>query len=197
MGYKEKIKDYLKTSGGLVTTKYVEENGIPRIYLSRLVKEGLLENVSRGLYRTKGSDFDELYFFQYRYKKAIYSYETALYLMGLTDKFIVDMDVTVPRNYKFNKGNNLANIHYVKSDLWELGIKEVKTMFGNEVRAYGYERCICDFVKNRDNVDKEVYVSLIRSYPNMKDKDVNLLYHIASKMGISSKVRELLEVVYE
>ncbi len=192
MDYKKVIKDYLKTSGGLITTRYCEENNIPRVYLTRLVKEDFLENVSRGLYRTKDSDFDELYFFQHRYKKAIYSYETALYLMGITDKFVVGMDVSVPSNYKFNGLNDLVNIHYVKSDLWNLGIKEVKTMFGNTVKIYGYERCLCDFIK-----DKEVYVNLIRSYRNIKDKDVNLLYEIASKMGILTNVREILEIVYE
>ncbi len=197
MDYKNLVKEYLKTSGGIISTRYCEENGIPRVYLSRLVKEGFLENVSRGLYRTKDSDFDELYFFQYRYKKAIYSYETALYLMDITDKFVVDMDVSVPSNYKFNGLKEAVNIHYVKSDLWNLGVKEVKTMFGNIVKIYGYERCLCDFIKHKDNMDKEVYVNLIRAYNDVKNKDVNLVYEIASKMGILVKVREILEVIYE
>ncbi len=197
MDYKKIIKDYLKTSGGLITTKYCEDNAIPRVYLNRLVKEDFLENVSRGLYRTKDSDFDELYFFQHRYKKAIYSYETALYLMGVTDKFVVGMDVSVPSNYKFNSVNNSVNIHYVKNDLWDLGVKEVKTMFGNIVKIYGYERCLCDFIKDKDNMDTEVYVNLIRSYNLLKDKDLNLIYDIANKMGILENVREILEVLYE
>ncbi len=197
MDYKNLVKEYLKTSGGLISTRYCEENGIPRVYLSRLVKEDFLENVSRGLYRTKDSDFDELYFFQYRYKKAIYSYETALYLMGIIDKFVVDMDVSVPSNYKFNELKDAVNIHYVKSDLWNLGIKEVQTMFGNPVEIYGYERCLCDFIKYKYNMDREVYVNLIRSYKSVRHKDVHLLYEIASKMGILSNVREILEVVNE
>ncbi len=197
MDYKKIIKNYLKTSGGLITTKYCDDNNIPRVYLSRLVREKFLENISRGLYKTKGGDFDELYFFQHRYKKAIYSYETALYLMGLTDKFIVDTDVSVPSNYKFNNPIEAINIHYVKSDLWYLGVKEVKTMFGNIVKIYGYERCLCDFIKNKDNIDNETYIDLIRSYRLVEDKDIHLLFEIASKMGISANVREILEVVYE
>ncbi len=197
MDYKNVIKDYLKTSGGLISTRYCEENGIPRVYLSRLVKEDVLENVSRGLYRTKYGDFDELYFFQHRYKKAIYSYETALYLMGITDKFVVDIDVSVPSNYKFNEPRDDVTIHYVKKDLWDLGVKEVKTMFGNIVKVYGYERCLCDFIKDKDNMDKEVYVNLIRSYKSVKDKNLNLIYDIASKMRILANVREILEVLNE
>ncbi len=48
------------------------------------------------------------------YKKSIYSYETALNLMGIMDKFIVDMDVSVPSNYKFNELKDAVNIHYQK-----------------------------------------------------------------------------------
>ncbi len=154
MDYKKEIKDYLKTSGGIISTKYCDDNDIPRVYLSRLVKEDFLESVSRGLYRTKDSDFDELYFFQHRYKKAIYSYETAIYLMGITDKFVMDIDVSVPSSYKFNKLSDVVHVHYVKSELWDLGVKEVNTMFGNSVKIYGYERCLCDFIKYKDYMDK-------------------------------------------
>ncbi len=132
-----------------------------------------------------------------RYKKTIYSYETALYLMGLTDKFVVEIDVSVPSNYKFNGLKETVNIHYIKSDLWDLGVKEVKTMFGNIVKIYGYERCLCDFIKDKDNMDKEVYVNLIRAYSDVKNKDGNLLYEIASKMGILANLKEILELVCE
>ena len=56
------------------------------MYLSRLLKDGKLLRVKKGIYITKDGDYDEYYFFQHQYKKAIFSYETALYLLGQTDK---------------------------------------------------------------------------------------------------------------
>lgn len=79
--YKNQIKEYVKTLGGIVTSKYRREHNIPTIYLNRLVEEGFLFNVKRSIYLTKDGDYDEFYFFQLRYPKAIYSYNTALYFI--------------------------------------------------------------------------------------------------------------------
>lgn len=81
--------------------------------------------------------------------------------------------------------------------IYTLGIIEKPTMFGNKVKLYSYERILCDFIINKKNMDMEVYLKLIRSYPSYKDKDINSLYSIAKKMGIENKVRETMEVIYE
>ncbi len=198
MNHKDKIYHELKNSGGIITSEYCKENNIPTVYLSRMVKSKELIRVSKGLYRLKNSDCDELYFFQYRYKKAIYSHETALYLLGVVDKFSLNIEISVPNSYKFNKYPNTVNkIYYIKNGLWDLGIKEIKTMFGNTVKAYSYERCLCDFIKAKTNMDREIYINIIRSYAKYKEKNLEALYDIAKKMGVLSNVREVMEVVYE
>ena len=97
--YKNQIKEYVKTSGGIVTSKYCREHNIPTIYLNRLVEEGFLFNAKRGIYLTKDGDYDEFYFFQLRYPKAIYSYNTALYFIDRTDKLSHTIDITVYNDY--------------------------------------------------------------------------------------------------
>ena len=74
---------------------------------------------------------------------------------------------------------------------------EKATMFGNKVKTYSYERTLCDFITNKEEMDIEVYVKLIRSYSSYKDRDIHSLYEIARKMGIENKVREVMEIVYE
>ena len=46
-------------------------------------------------------------------------------------------------------------------------------------------------------MDIEVYVNIIRSYSDYKDKDIHSLQEISSKMGIENKVREVMEIAYE
>ncbi len=197
MKYINKIENYLKNSGGIITSAYCRENGIPTVYLTRLVKSGKLERVDTGIYVTENGDYDELYFFQYKYKNTIYSYETAMYLLGITDKIIQVKDVTVSASYKFNNQPTDIQVHYVKKDIFELGVENAKTMFGNPVRVYSYERIICDFILNKENMDPESYTKLLREYKNYKNKDIHNLYKIADKMDITDKVREIMEVIYE
>lgn len=197
MNYRKQIEIHLKKSGGIITSAYCRENNIPTVYLSRLAKEGKLFRVQKGIYITKDGDYDEYYFFQYQYRKAIFSCETALFLLGVTDKIPWRIDVTVYNGYKFNEKQDTLNINYVKKSIYNLGIIQKKTMFGNIVNVYSYERILCDFIYNKEKMDTEVYVKLIRSYSKYKDKDIHSLYEIARKMGIEDKVKEVMEVVYE
>lgn len=197
MNYESKIEKHLENSGGIITAAYCKENDIPTIYLSRLLEDKKLSKVKKGIYITKDGDYDEYYFFQYQFKKAIFSYETALYLLGQTDKIPWNIDVTVYNGYKFNKKPMDINVHFVKKSIYDLGVIEKPTMFGNKVRLYSYERILCDFILHKEEMDIEEYVKLIRSYSSYKDKDVHSLYEIASKMGIESKVREIMEIIYE
>ena len=197
MNYRKQIEIHLKESGGIITSAYCRENNIPTVYLSRLAKEGKLFRVQKGIYIIEDGDYDEYYFFQYQYKKAIFSYETALFLLGVTDKIPWRIDVTVYNGYKFNEKQDTLNINYVKKSIYNLGIIQKKTMFGNIVNVYSYERILCDFISNKEKMDTEVYVKLIRYYFKYKDKDIHSLYAIARKMGIEDKVREVMEVVYE
>ena len=197
MNYRKQIEIHLKESGGIITSAYCRENNIPTVYLSRLAKEGKLFRVQKGIYIIEDGDFDEYYFFQYQYGKAIFSYETALFLLGVTDKIPWRIDVTVYNGYKFNEKQDTLNINYVKKSIYNIGIIQKKTMFGNIVNVYSYERILCDFISNKEKMDTEVYVKLIRYYFKYKDKDIHSLYEIARKMGIEDKVREVMEVVYE
>lgn len=197
MNYEDKIKEYLRKSNGIITTAYCKENGIPTIYLTRLVDQGLLKQAAAGIYLAENGDNDELYFFQYRYKRTVYSYETALFLLGVTDKIIQKIDVTVSRNYKFNEKDNKINVHYVKKEWLDLGKIEAKTMFGNPVMVYSYERTLCDFVLHKEEIEPEVYIQAIRSYAQYEKRDIHLLYHIATEMGIIEKIREIIEITYE
>jgi hypothetical protein len=195
MDYEKQIEKHLKDSGGIITSLYCRENGIPTVYLSRLIAKGVLHRVDTGIYSTKNGDYDEFYFFQYKYSGSVFSYETALYLIGVTDKIIQVKDVTVSSKYKFNKPPVGVHVHYVKKEWLDLGVIVVKTMYGNFVRAYSYERTICDFILHKENMDPESYVKMLRGFSSYKNKNVHMLYEIAAKMGIASEVRDIIEVL--
>ncbi|MBI9096754.1 MAG: type IV toxin-antitoxin system AbiEi family antitoxin domain-containing protein [Sphaerochaeta sp.] len=197
MNYKKQIEQYLEKSGGIITASYCRSKKIPTVYLSRLVREGSLLRVSEGFYISEEGMYDDYYFFQYRFKKVVFSYETALHLLGVTDKIPQGMDVTVHYSYKFNEVPIGVNIHYVNKGIQDLGVVEARTMFNNPVRIYSYERTLCDFIAHKDKMDIEVYIKLIRSYSKYAKRDLHALYEIATRMGIDKEVKALMEVVYD
>lgn len=194
---KEDVLNIAKSSNGIVTTKNLKEHSIPTIYLTRLEKEGKIFRVDKGIYLTEDGMYDEYYIFQYRYSKAIYSHVSALYLLNLTDKIPQYLEVSVPYSYKFNDKNTRLNVRYVKPDIYNLGVRDVKTMFGNNVRVYDAERTICDLILDRDKIESELYVSVIKAYIKDKNRDIKKLLNYAERMNILEKVRVLMEVYFE
>lgn len=195
MSKKEILFEFIENHNGIITYKDCKALKIPTIYLTRLEKEGIPYRVEKGIFLTQNGDYDEYYFFQYRYPKAIFSYISALYLQQFTDEIPQYFDVTIPRGYRFNTPPANLNIHSVSKEYSELGITLVKTPMGNEVRVYDLERIICDFVIHREKIDTELFVKTLQHYGNYSKKNLTKLYEYATKMNTLDKVKQTLEVL--
>lgn len=66
MEYENKILNLFKN--GYLTTKYVTDNNIPGIYLTKLIKENKIERVSRGVYIKRNVLVDEFIVLQVKSK---------------------------------------------------------------------------------------------------------------------------------
>lgn len=197
MDYIKKIKEKLNKTGGVITSKELKNSNIPTIYLTRMVEKGELIRADRGIYIDSNGDYDEYYFFHNRCKIAVFSYVSALYLQGFTDIIPNEMEVTVYKGYNPHRISGSVRIHYVTKEIYDLGMTECQTIFGNTVKVYDLERTICDFIKNRSEIETELFSKTINKYVRYENKDLNKLYEYSKKMEIYEKVKEILEVVYE
>lgn len=192
----EKIINLSKESNGYVSIKVIRANNINHKFLYDLVKKGDFEKVSKGLYILKDEFVDEYYKIHYASKYVVYSHATALYFYGLSDRVPLVIDITVPYFYNGSlQKNKNVNLKYVKREIWQLGINEIETPFGNKVKAYDVERTICDIIKNKDEVDIEIFTKALNRYVNLDEKDINKLIKYAKVLKIEDKVREYMEVL--
>lgn len=194
MKYKNEILKLFKN--GYLTTKDVIEHNIPRIYLSRLIDEHIIERVSRGVYIKTNDIPDDMIILQNKSKNAIYSHMTALYLYGLSNRIPIKYDITVNQGYNgsLQKEKNV-NLFYIKKDLLNLGLTTYTLDSGYEIKVYDLERTICDIIKNKNRLDQEVINKAIREYFYSKNKNVLKLYEYAKKLKIYDKVRNTFEVL--
>ena len=197
MDYRGIIESKLEQNNGILSSRDIKALNIPSIYLTRMVNEGILNRVSRGIYLSTKGDYDEYYLFQKQYGVPIFSYASALYLHQFTDDIYPALEVTVYRGYNIHRINNVNLVHYVTKDIYELGITECKTVYGNIIKTYDLERTLCDFIKNRNKIDTELFSKTLHRYMRYKNRNLNRLYDYAKKMKIYDKVKSILEVIYE
>lgn len=197
MDYIQQIKEKMKKTGGVITSKEVRDSNIPTIYLTRMTETGEIIRADRGIYILLDGDFDEYYFFYKRYEVAIFSYVSALYLHQFTDIIPKEIEITVYKGYNAHRISGNVRVHYVTKTIYNLGVTECKTIFGNTVKVYDLERTICDLVKNRNELETKLFSKTINKYVRYKNKDLNKLYEYSKKMKIYEKLKEILKVVYE
>ncbi|HQC54752.1 MAG TPA: type IV toxin-antitoxin system AbiEi family antitoxin domain-containing protein [Clostridia bacterium] len=195
MDYAKQIEDKMKKAGGVITSKEVSDSNIPTIYLTRMEKAGEIIRVDRGIYILPDGDYDEYYFFQKRFKVAIFSYASALYLHQFTDIIPEQKEITVYKGYNPHRISDNVKIHYVTKPIYDLGVTERETIFGNSVKVYDMERTICDLVKSRNEMETELFSKTINQYVRDRNKDLHKLYEYSKKMKIYEKVKEILDIV--
>lgn len=195
--YYNVIYQLLNENDGVITHKQLKECNIPTIYLTRMLRRGILIRKTKGIYTINNGHYDEYYFLSKNYNSLIFSHYSALYLNNIIDIFPHQIDVTVYSGYNAKGIKKYANVYYCDRDIHSIGLSEAKTIFGNKVKVYDFERTICDFVKLRKKTDSEIFSKLIGGYIKYEKKDLKKLYEYAYKLGIHKKILEIFELFYE
>lgn len=192
----EKIYGIMRENNGILLSSDLSRYDIPREYVSILEKRGEIQRVSRGVYADNDTLMDGMVAIQARYKIAIYSHETALYLLGFSDRNPLYYAFTVPSGYNATSiKKSGAKIYFVKSELHLLGLSMVKSSHGNEIRTYNLERTICDIIRNRSRLDTQYVSEALKIYATDAGKNLNRLYHYAQLFRIQKIVREYMEIL--
>lgn len=196
MTSKDVIMQMVHDNNGTITAEQVSKAGLSRGSLKYLTDKGLLLRSARGVYILPEVWEDELFNLQTRFKKGIFSRETALFLFDLTDRTPSRYHMTFPLRYN-TTSLNAENVKYyrVKNDIYELGVTTVKTPGGNWVSAYGIERTLCDILQGRNHTDIQIISDAFKRYAKIGSKDIPLLSEYAKKLRVEKIVRSYLEVL--
>ncbi len=192
MNNEEKVKEFLKNNYGYITTSDFFDIGISKPLIQKFINEGIIEKISHGLYMDSNIFEDEYYVLQKKYPSVIFSYNTALYILNLTNRTPDVIDITVPRDKRVR---GTYNVHRVSQNYYGIGIIDVISPLGNPIKVYNAERCICDMLRNTDEFDLELQNRILNYYWNSKDKNINLLLEYAKIFNIYDKVNTIVEVM--
>lgn len=181
-----------------LTNKQAAELGITRFQLAALVKKGVLERHKRGVYSEPDELPYDIAFTSLNIGRAILSFNSALFILGMSIRVPYHFEVTVPQGYNashIKKHLPKVAVNYVKPEIWELGAITVKSPTGDYVRCYNLERTICDLIKYPHKVDSQVYSAALLDYFHNKDRDIFRLMQYANILGITKQVYKYLEVL--
>lgn len=179
----------------LFSASEAKEKGIHNQTLRNMVDAGELYKIDRGLYSFDEYWDDELYVIQKRFSKGIYSHDTAMYLLGYSDRTPSRYDMTFPQGYNSKKLSEYnLKVHHIKAENYELGIVTLVSPMGNEIKAYSLERSLCDILRGSGS-NIELINSAMKRYAGSKDRNIPLLLEYAERLRVKPKVMRYMEVL--
>lgn len=192
----EKIKELIETArGGTITAEQVTAAGLHRGILQKLVADGDLYRFGRGLYVRTDAWEDDLYLLQCKYRRGIYSHDTALYLHGYSDRTPGRYTMTFPKGYNTPslKQENV-NVKRVVPENYFFAIEKINSPCGNPIFVYDLERTLCDILRGSGS-DIQIVAAAMKKYAASKGKDIHKLMQYADQLRVKPKVLRFMEVL--
>ena len=190
------VLEIASQNAGYVTAAQVTAAGITRRKLAEVVRSGEVVQLTRGLYALPDVWEDPLYIAQYRFSRGVFSDDTALNLHEMTDHTPASLTMTFPRNYNTAAVKDAGIIcRTCANEVLDLGLTQVKTIYGNMVRVYDLERTLCDLMRGKSVLDMQLLVPAMQSYTRSKNRDLVKLMNYARKLGVERKIRAHLEIL--
>ena len=190
---KEIIEEKMIQNQGIIQVADIVAEGISRQYAIQYLQERNCERVAKGVYLAPDAWQDDLYIISLQYRKIIYSYDTALYLLGLSEREPVCFTVTVPRGYKVDyKGKSSLKRVTAVEERYSLGVDTAVTPYGHTVPCYNAERTLCDIFRADTEIQEKQFA--VKEYLNGK-KNLPRLMEYAKMLQMENRIRSYMEAL--
>ena len=192
----EVLDKLVQGNNGYIKTSDAVRAGVSKTYFGKYVKDRGLERTAHGLYMSRDAWDDGMYVIQVRYPEAVFSHETALYLLSLAEREPSRYAVTL------KAGTNVSGltasgvkVYKIKHDLFEEGIIQARSPAGHSLKVYNAERTVCDLIRSRRNIEIQDLQTAIKEYVRQKNKNIPLLMRYAKAFSVEKIIRQYLEVL--
>lgn len=189
----DNLKKIIEKNNGILLTSDAVSNNIHKQYIKILCDQNYIKKVSRGVYVKKEKNVNEFFLLQQRYKKGIFSHNTALYFYNLTDRTPLKLDLTFENKSRLH--DKSINAHYIKTEYFEIGLTTTSFNDGTSVKVYDIERTIIDIIRDRNKIDSQILNIAIKEYMKRKDKNYINLIKYSKLFKVEKVLKQYMEVL--
>lgn len=169
--------------------------GFSRYCLKKLLEEGFLTRVSRGVYSHAGVKARESMNYEEIAKvraDAVLCLTTALRIHGLTEENPHRIHVAIPQKARFPKGLTAVQLHRFSPKAWSLGVEERQGGYG-PYRVYSVEKTLVDCFKFRSVVGLDVAIAALREAVSKRLVNWDCLWQAMGVCRMTKVMRPYLE----
>ena len=186
----------LAANQGLIRPRDLDEWSLPRVALTRLVRQGRLERVGRGLYATPGrpaSEHGSMAEVARKHPQAIVCLLSALRVHGLTTQSPFELWVAIPNKSRAPRIDYppLRVVRFSGVGLTN-GVEE-HPIDGVVVRVTSVARTVADCFKFRNKIGLDVALEALREAWAARRATMDELWRYAVQCRVANVMRPYLE----
>lgn len=192
----EQLQALFARQGGCLSTAELRRAGVHYRKLQQLLQSGTVECVRRGYYLwvadTVPSDAATLVRL---FPDAVFCMQTALYCYGYTDRVPHAWHLAVSRfinRKRFCLRYPMVQPHYCLPEIQRLGVSTQK-MEGVPLPMHDRDRVICDCLRFRNHMDREIFNKALRAYLADERKNLGHLLGYANRLRCRKSVFSYIE----
>ena len=142
------------------------KKGYSNYQIKKLVEQRKLYKIKPGIYSTK-KEYDLVEVIVKEYKNFVTTLDSALYYYGLIkkepDKYYL---ATLQKARKINR--DYVSQTFMTDNFYQLGVNVIKYK-GVQVPAYDIERLLIEVVRNKTNMNYDIYQEAVESYQKINN----------------------------
>lgn len=181
---------------GIARTRELEQAGVSRTQLRRLLERGQLERVGRGLYRLPDSPLTErqhLAEAARRVPAGVVCLMSALRFHGLTTQNPFEVWMAIDRKaWSPRVAQPALRLFYLSGPSLAEGV-EKHEVSNVEVRVFSAAKTVADCFKFRNKIGIDVAVEALREYRRLHPKRLEAVYRFAVVDRVANVIRPYLE----
>ena len=193
---KEQPEDIFRKHGGQLRMSEAIAHGITRYMLYSLRDKGVIEQVSRGIYRLvelPPISNPDLVTVSLRFPNAVICLVSALAYHDITTQIPHDVSVAVPRDSRMPSLDfPPIQAHRFSNEAYKSGIEE-HLIDGVSIKVYSPEKSLADCFKFRNKIGMDVVLEALKLYKTRKNFNLSTLLKYANVCRVEKVMRPYLE----
>jgi len=194
---KEKaLIEIFQRNKGYARTGDILDAGFHNHYLAVLVEEGKVVKIKRGLYRlTSVSVDDELEEVSRIIPGGVVCLFSAWNYYQLSDFVPPEYHIAIEKSRKVVLPDYPPiKVYYWSEKYWRIGITKV-TIGDAEIPIYEKEKSVCDAIKFRNKIGKDVEKEVLKNYLKERDRNIDKLLHFARLLRVEGQMKNYLSIL--
>ncbi len=195
MSKEEQILKLFKQKGGIIRLRDLSSINVNKYHLLKLVETGKVSRLKHGIYKLHGCETNEYIELKNYVPKGVLCLYSLWNYYELTSYIPHEFHIAINKKSKIKLPDYPPiTLYYWDMSSIRTGIKTLK-IDNSEINIFDIEKSVCDAVKFRNKIGKDILNEVLTNYLKRSDKNIDKLIKYSKQLRVEKNLKNYLDVL--